>query len=232
MTDNINILIVEDDADINGLLYKILTKEGYRVRQAFSGTEAKMCLDMMEFQIILLDLMLPGMTGEEIIQEVRMKKNMPIIVISAKANEEDMINVLEIGADDFVSKPFNVKELVARVGAQLRRYTKFSSNENKEANILTYKEVQLDKDQVEIKVKGEVIQATAKEFAIMELLMSNPKKVFTRANIFEHVWQDEFLGDDNTVNVHISNIRSKISAIDKENEYIKTVWGIGFKFIE
>lgn len=157
---------------------------------------------------------------------------MPIIVISAKANEEDMINVLEIGADDFVSKPFNVKELVARVGAQLRRYTKFSSNENKEANILTYKEVQLDKDQVEIKVKGEVIQATAKEFAIMELLMSNPKKVFTRANIFEHVWQDEFLGDDNTVNVHISNIRSKISAIDKENEYIKTVWGIGFKFIE
>lgn len=227
---DINILIVEDDTDINGLLYQILPTEGYNVKQAFSGTEAKMCLDIFKFDLVLLDLMLPGMTGEEIIREVRKVKNMPIIVISAKTKQEDIINVLKMGADDFVLKPFNVKEVLARVEAQLRRYTKFSKEE--ESNILRYKELQLDKDLVEIKVKGQIVQATAKEFAIVELLMEHPKKVFTRANIFEHVWNEEFLGDDNTVNVHVSNIRSKISAVDKENEYIKTVWGIGFKLLE
>lgn len=229
---NINILVVEDDADINGLIHRILIKEGYNVRQAFSGTEAKMCLEIQDFQLILLDLMLPGMTGEEIIAEIRKKKEMPIIVISAKTTQEDKINVLKIGADDFVSKPFDVNEVVARVNAQLRRYTEFS-NTNKEDNlVLTYKEITIDKEQMQLCVKGTPVQVTVKEFTIMKLLMGNPKKVFTKANLFEHVWNEEFLGDDNTINVHISNLRSKISALDSENEYIKTVWGIGFKLSE
>ncbi len=230
MAKGLNILVVEDDQDINGLINKILIKNGFNVRQAFSGTEAKLCLDMFDFHLLILDLMLPGMTGEEIIEEVRKKKNMPIIVISAKTSPEDKVKALRLGADDFVTKPFNTLEVVARVEAQLRRYTEFSKVE--ENKTLRYKEIELDKEEVRVEVRGQEIQLTAKEFAILELLMSNPKKVFTKANLFEHVWNEEFFGDDNTVNVHMSNLRNKIAAIDKENDYIKTVWGIGFKLAE
>ena len=226
-----NILVIEDDESINNLIYKVLIKQGYNVRQAFSGTEGKMLLNMYNFQLVLLDLMLPGMTGEEIIGDIRETKNMPIIVISAKTALDDKVNVLKIGADDFVSKPFDIKEILARVEAQLRRYTKFSIGESSK-KMLKYKELILDKEQIEVRVKNERITLTGKEFSILELLMSNPKKVFTRENLFEHVWNDEFLGDDNTVNVHMSNLRSKISSIDKDNEYIKTVWGIGFKLAD
>ena len=220
-----NILVIEDDESINNLIYKILIKQGYNVRQAFSGTEGKMLLNMYNFQLVLLDLMLPGMTGEEIIGNIRETKNMPIIVISAKTALDDKVNVLKMGADDFVSKPFDIKEILARVEAQLRRYTKFSIGENSK-KVLKYKELVLDKEQIEVRVKNERITLTGKEFSILELLMSNPKKVFTRENLFEHVWNDDFFGDDNTVNVHVSNLRSKISSIDKDNEYIKTVWGM------
>ena len=185
MSKELNILVVEDDQDINTLINKILMKNGFNVRQAFSGTEARMCLDMFDFQLVILDLMLPGMTGEEIIEEVRKKKNMPIIVISAKTSSEDKVNALKLGADDFVTKPFDALELVARVEAQLRRYTKFSKAEVKKT--LKYKEIELDMEEVRVAVRGEELQLTAKEFAILELLMSNPKKVFTRANLFEHV---------------------------------------------
>lgn len=229
---NINILVVEDDADINGLIHRILIKEGYNVRQAFSGTEAKMCLDMLDFKLVLLDLMLPGMTGEEVIFEIRKRKKMPIIVISAKTTPEDKINVLKLGADDFVVKPFDVNEVVARVNAQLRRYTEFSNTNEEESLVLAYKEITIDKEQMQLCVKGTPVQVTVKEFTIIDLLITNPKKVFTKANLFEHVWNEEFFGDDNTINVHISNLRSKISALDSENEYIKTVWGIGFKLAE
>lgn len=190
-----------------------------------------MLLNMYNFQLVLLDLMLPGMTGEEIIGNIRETKNMPIIVISAKTALDDKVNVLKMGADDFVSKPFDIKEILARVEAQLRRYTKFSIGENSK-KVLKYKELVLDKEQIEVRVKNERITLTGKEFSILELLMSNPKKVFTRENLFEHVWNDDFFGDDNTVNVHVSNLRSKISSIDKDNEYIKTVWGIGFKLAD
>lgn len=226
-----NILVIEDDESINNLIYKILIKQGYNVRQAFSGTEGKMILNMYNFQLVLLDLMLPGMTGEEIIGNIRETKNMPIIVISAKTALDDKVNVLKMGADDFVSKPFDIKEILARVEAQLRRYTKFSIGENSK-KVLKYKELVLDKEQIEVRVKNERITLTGKEFSILELLMSNPKKVFTRENLFEHVWNDDFFGDDNTVNVHVSNLRSKICSIDKDNEYIKTVWGIGFKLAD
>lgn len=224
------ILVVEDDQDINNLIFKILNKEGYEVVQAFSGSEGRMCLEASDFDLILLDLMLPGMSGEDIIQKIRLSKHMPIIVISAKASQEDKINVLKIGADDFVSKPFDVNEVLARVEAQLRRYKVFQKEDSKEEDkILTYKEIVLDKEKVEVKVKGELITLTAKEYLILKLLMSNSKKVFTRANLFKSVWGEDFLADDNTINVHISNIRSKIHEIDSENEYIKTIWGIGFK---
>lgn len=223
-----NILIVEDDIDINGLLSKILTKEGYNVRQAFSGSEGKMCLEFFEFDIVLLDLMLPGITGEEFIEEIRKIKNTPIMVISAKTTVEDKINVLRLGADDFVTKPFDVQEVLARVEAHLRR-NKIISNKKEENTTLKYKKLIIEPKSREVRVNGEEIQLTSKEFKILELLVSNPKRVFTKGNLFETVWKEEFLGDDNTINVHISNLRNKIGALDSENDYIKTIWGVGFK---
>ncbi|MEG1004544.1 response regulator transcription factor [Clostridium sp.] len=223
------ILIVEDDQDINNLIYNILKKEGFEVIQAFSGSEGRMCIEFYNFDIILIDLMLPGMSGEEIIEKVRTTKYMPIIVISAKTAQIDKVNALKIGADDFITKPFDVGELLARVYAQLRRYKEFPSEKTKDDNILRYKDLQLDLEKLEVKVNGEKISLTAKEITILKLLMSNPTKVFTKANLFESVWKENFLGDDNTINVHMSNIRSKINKVDKENEYIKTIWGIGFK---
>ncbi|WP_102398813.1 response regulator transcription factor [Haloimpatiens massiliensis] len=228
MNDNISILVVEDDVDINNLLCKILTKEGYKVTGAYSGSEGRMCLEKYDFQMVLLDLMLPGVSGEELISYIRRVKTMPIIVISAKLQQDTKIEVLKLGADDFVSKPFDINEVVARVEAQLRRYMIFSNNIEKK-NIVVYKDLVLDKEKIEVTLKGKTIPLTSREFSILELLMTYPNKVFTKANLFQHVWNDEFIGDDNTVNVHISNLRAKISKIDKHTEYIHTVWGIGFK---
>lgn len=223
-----NILIVEDDIDINGLLSRILTKEGYNVRQAFSGSEGKMCLEFFDFDMVLLDLMLPGISGEKFIEEVRKIKNTPIMVISAKTTVEDKINVLRLGADDFITKPFDVQEVLARVEAHLRR-NKIISNKKEENTTLKYKKLILEPKSREVRVNGEELQLTSKEFKILELLVSNPKRVFTKGNLFETVWKEEFLGDDNTINVHISNLRNKIGALDSENDYIKTIWGVGFK---
>lgn len=230
MNSNISILVVEDDWDINGLLCKILEKEGYSVRASYSGTEAKMCVDQYDYDLILLDLMLPGVQGEELISEIRKVKVMPIIVISAKTELYDKVEVLKLGADDYICKPFDINEVLARVEAQLRRYINFSANKN--SNRLTHKNIVLDTESRQVFIKDKEIFLTLREFSILKLLMSNPHKVFTRANLFESVWGDEFMGDDNTVNVHISNLRSKISKIDKDNEYIQTVWAIGFKLKE
>jgi Response regulators consisting of a CheY-like receiver domain and a winged-helix DNA-binding domain len=226
-----NVLVVEDDDDINSLLCNILKKEGYSVRAAYSGSEAKMCLEQYEYDIVLLDLMLPGISGEALIAEVRKIKIMPIIVISAKTEQENKINVLKLGADDFICKPFDIYEVLARVEAQLRRYKEFSVSKQKDSK-LKYKNIILDSEAKAVNVNDKLISLTAIEFTILELLMKNPKKVFTRANIFENVWNDEFLGDDNTINVHISNLRSKIAQADNNIKYIQTVWGIGFKLQE
>lgn len=224
------VLVVEDDADINSLLHDILLKNDYEAVSAYSGTEALLCLKNDEYDIVLLDLMLPGICGEELIKKIRAIRKMPIIVISAKTSVEDRINVLKLGADDFVAKPFDINEVLARVEAQLRRYKEFSSSS--ESNIVTFKNMAINKDSREVSVNGEIINLTVREYSILELLINSPKKVFTRANIFESVWESSFLGDDNTVNVHVSNLRSKIAAKDKVNEYIQTVWGIGFKMKE
>ncbi|MBU3110565.1 response regulator transcription factor [Clostridium lacusfryxellense] len=226
--NNISVLVVEDDIEINNLLCEILSKHGYHVKTAYSGSEAEMCIKQCDFHIILLDLMIPGISGEELISIIRKIKTMPIIVLSAKTSQDTKIEVLKLGADDFMSKPFDVNEILARIEAQLRRYMIFSNKSNDE-NILKYKDLTLNSESVEALVKGENINITPREFHILEMLMLCPNKVFTKANIFETVWNDEFLGDDNTVNVHVSNLRSKIAKIDPYSEYIHTVWGIGYK---
>ncbi|WP_194192320.1 response regulator transcription factor [Clostridium chrysemydis] len=221
-----NILIVEDDIDINGLLYKVLLKNGYDARQAFSGSEGKMCLELYDYDLVLLDLMLPGITGEEFIKQIREIKNTPIIVVSAKNEVFDKVNVLKLGADDFITKPFNIEELLARVEVQIRRSKFNNSLENEK---LKFKNLEIDPSSREVRINGELLSLTLKEFKILELLVKNPKRVFTKANLFERVWEEEFLGDDNTINVHMSNLRNKLSELDSENEYIKTIWGVGFK---
>ena len=228
MNENINILVVEDDVDINNLLCKIIINHGYNVRSAYSGTEGKMCIQHYDFQLVILDLMLPGISGEELITQVREIKTMPIIVVSAKSGQEAKIDVLRLGADDFISKPFDINEVLARVEAKLRRYIIFS-NKDGDKNILMHRELMLNRNTMEVTLKGQAIPLTAREFTILEVLMSYPSKVFTKANLFEHVWEDKYLGDDNTVNVHLSNLRSKLAKIDPDGEYIHTVWGIGFK---
>lgn len=225
---SIPILVVEDDAGINELLCKILQKQGYDARAAFSGSEAVLRLERDEYQLVLLDLMLPGVTGEQLIKLIRQKTTVPIIVISAKNGPETKVEVLVGGADDFISKPFDNNEVLARVEAQLRRYMVFSSAPTRQ-DTLTYKGVTLSRDTRKTFAGGKEIVLTVHEFDILELLMSYPGKVFTKANLFEHVWNDTFLGDDNTLNVHISNLRSKLASADPGNEYIRTVWGIGYK---
>ena len=225
--DICNILVVEDDPDINKLLCRILEGAGYACRPAFSGSEAALWAGQYEYDLVLLDLMLPGLTGEEFIAEMRQKKTMPIIVLSAKAGLEDRVNVLRLGADDFIPKPFDNAEVLARVEAQLRRYKQFSGASGGGA-VLTHGDLTLDQEGVTVPAAGKPVTVTAREFDILTLLMEHPKKVFTREQLYEQVWGGEYMGDDNTVNVHISNLRAKLAKASPA-EYIKTVWGIGFK---
>ena len=221
-----HILVVEDDQDINRLLCRILTDGGYDVRPAFSGSEAVLWAEQYDYDLVLLDLMLPGITGEEFIARMRKKKTMPIIVLSAKAGLEDRVNVLRLGADDFIPKPFDNDEVLARVEAQLRRYKQFSAPGG--GQVLRCGDLELDRGGIRVTAGGKEIPLTAREFEILSLLMSHPRKVFTREQLYESAWGGEYMGDDNTVNVHISNLRSKLSKVS-DQEYIKTVWGIGFK---
>ena len=228
--DICNILVVEDDPDINKLLCRILEGAGYACRPAFSGSEAVLWAEQYEYDLVLLDLMLPGLTGEEFIAQMRRKKTMPILVLSAKAGLEDRVNVLRLGADDFIPKPFDNAEVLARVEAQLRRYRQFSAPAEA-GEVLRLGDLVLDREAVRVTAGGKDVALTAREFEILALLLSHPKKVYTREQLYENVWGGEYMGDDNTVNVHISNLRSKLGKVS-DREYIKTVWGIGFKMNE
>ncbi|MBC1512615.1 response regulator transcription factor [Listeria booriae] len=219
------ILIAEDDNDINHLIYEVLTREGYTVTQAFSGTEAKLHWNNEAFDLLLCDLMLPGMTGEELIAEIIAKQSASIIVISAKNTIMDKVDLLKLGASDYITKPFDIEELLARVEVQLRKTTTEESiNES-----LSWQGLTLSTDRYNAQIDGQDIRLTAREFGILKLLISNPKKVFTKENIFSSVWGETEYIDENTVNVHMSNIRSKLNKAKPDRDYIETVWGIGFK---
>ena len=194
-----NILVVEDDPDINRLLCRVLEGAGYPCRPAFSGSEAVLWAEQYNYDLVLLDLMLPGLTGEEFIAQMRRRKTMPIIVLSAKAGLEDRVNVLRLGADDFIPKPFDNVEVLARVEAQLRRYKQFDREGG--GAVLVHGDLTLDKEGVHVTAAGQTVALTAREFHILTLLMEHPKKVFTREQLYEQVWGGEYFGDDNTVNV-------------------------------
>lgn len=221
------ILIVEDDVNISGLLKEALGKEGYACTQAFSGTEAQLLLDSHAYSVVLLDLMLPGISGEEVLKEVRKKGKTPVIVLTAKDTIDDKVGFLRNGADDYVTKPFDVKEIAARVEVQIRRMEEAGGGIRQKE--LQYQEMTLDKEHFTVRVDGmEIERITRQEFSILELLLRHPKKVFSKEEIFEYAWNEPYMGETKTLDVHISNIRKKIKAVSKK-EYIETVWGIGYR---
>lgn len=218
------ILIVEDDQNINALLKEALTREGYTCEQAFSGTEAGLLLQQRTYRLVLLDLMLPGITGEEVLKEIRTKGNLPVIVLTAKDNLDEKLSLLTGGADDYITKPFAIKEVIARVQIQLRHAGQEPENE-----LLSHRDMVLDKTTHQVRIaEKDLPKITKQEFAILELLLKNPKQVFSKEDIFEYAWEEPYIGETKTLDVHISNIRKKIKAITGE-EYIETVWGIGYR---
>lgn len=223
------ILIVEDDNEINHMLTELLQGNGYAVKSAYSGTEALLYLEKQMPQAVILDLMLPGMMGEELLSEIKkINPDIAVIVSSAKDEVRTRVELLRAGADDYVIKPFDTEELLARLEAALRRCSKGAKQEGQNKT-LTFKDIVIDTEQYRVTVSGQEISLTRREYLILELLISNPNKVFTKNNIYESVWNEEFVGEDNAVNVHISNIRQKLARANGKETYIQTVWGIGFK---
>lgn len=219
------ILIIEDDSAIHSLIKEALELQGFKTLSAYSGTEGKLLFKQNEADLILLDLMLPGMNGEEFLQEIRHTSSIPVMVISAKNDQTSKLELLTNGADDYITKPFDVKELLARIHIQLRHATKASVSHMKEIH---YKNISVNLDTREVKINGQILRLTGREYAILLLFLENPQKVFSRANIYESVWKEPFFDSDKTINMHISNLRNKLNSDD--TNYIKTVWGIGFKF--
>ncbi|WP_431803221.1 response regulator transcription factor [Halobacillus andaensis] len=223
MNDATNILVIEDDNDINRLLCNIIIKNGYTPKAAYSGTEAVLYLERQNWDMILLDLMLPGLTGEEILTKLN---NVPVIIISAKQETQTKVDTLRAGADDYITKPFDVDEVSARIDSCLRRYQQMDVQASQQ---LVHKNLVVDVDLKTVTANGKTLKLTMREYNILLLLISSPRKVFTKANLFESVWNEKFYGDDNTINVHMSNLRSKLLKADPEEEYIETVWGMGYK---
>lgn len=216
-----SILIIEDDPNINNMVCEYLQENGYQCTQAFSGSEGALRFTMEHYDLILLDLMLPGQSGEELIRTFAGK--LPVIVISAKNELESKVELLTAGANDYICKPFDLRELLVRIQVQLRTTQSFA-----EQNTLYYKEWTLNPDTQEMLVSGKPIEFTRHEFQILELLCKHPKKVFTKQLIYEYAWGEEYFIEDKTINVHISNIRSKLKPTGTDT-YIQTVWGMGFK---
>lgn len=219
------ILIVEDDNDINALVKETLCNAGHECIQAYSGTEGLLYAKSKEFSLAVLDLMLPGISGEELLKEIKKLKSIPVIIMSAKDSIDTKIELLDSGAEDYITKPFDLKELTARVSVQLRR---FSPENILVQEKLIFEELSLDTASMTVSVNDNALDLTRHEYKIMELLIKNPDKVFSKQAIYDYAWEDYYIGEDKTINVHISNIRKKLKSYS-DKEYIETVWGIGFK---
>lgn len=223
------ILIAEDDNDINRMLTELLCLNGYSTVSAFSGTETLLHIKDRPPEAVILDLMLPGMSGEEVL--VKIKEESPrtaVIVASAREDTTTRISLLKAGADDYLVKPFDTGELLARLEAVLRR-SRAQEGDTPQKQALRYKDITMYPADFSAFAGEQELSLTRREYLILELLMKNPGKVFTKSNIYESVWNEEFLGEDNAVNVHISNIRQKLARVRPGESYIQTVWGIGFK---
>ncbi len=217
-----SILIIEDDTSINNMLEYLLKNHGYEVKQAFSGTEGLLILDD-SIDLVLLDLMLPGKTGEEIIREIKKRSNLPVIVMSAIDAMDKKLNLFALGADDYVTKPFNNDELLARIKVHLKKANK------EESKILSYKDIILDLNTYQVTCNKQEISLPKHEFLLLKALMENKNQVLTKSNLFSIVWDTSESADDNTLNVHISKLRNKLKECNPNEEYIETIWSIGYR---
>lgn len=224
------ILLVEDDANISEMVSDYLINEGFDVKVAFDGGEALQMFESDTFSLVLLDWMIPKLDGMGVMKRIREKSLTPIMIVSAKDSDGDKAMGLGFGADDYLTKPFSLVELSARIKANIRRATKYIVAEEKTSpQIIKVRELEIDLEKYEVRKNGQVIKLTSKEFEILKLFATNKNRVYTKAQLYQAVWQDEYYGDDNVINVHIRRLREKIEDDTSNPTYIKTLWGIGYK---
>ena len=224
------ILLVEDEKEISLMVKNYLTKEGYIVDTAFNGEEGLFQFRRKDYSLVILDIMMPKMDGIELIKRIREKSNVPAIILSAKDGEIDKALGLGFGADDYVAKPFSMVELSARVKAAIRRATEYSNEEVKQNKVIKVDDLIIDINNYSVKRGDEDLKLTNKEFEIFKLFLTNPNIVFTKEQIYRQVWEDDFMGDDNIINVHIRRLREKVERDPSKPKHIKTLWGIGYKY--
>lgn len=226
-----SILVCDDDKEIVNAIEIYLEKEGYKIYKAYNGKEALDIINKVEVHLVILDIMMPELDGISVAENIRKDKAIPIIMLSAKSEDYDKIKGLNVGADDYVTKPFNPMELIARVNSQMRRYTMLGSISKKEEDKNIYKSGELIIDDIkkEVSVDGKNIKLTPTEYNILKFLTKNKGRVFSISQIYENVWEEESYGAENIIAVHIRHIREKIEINPREPKYLKVIWGIGYK---
>lgn len=231
---NSTVLLIEDDLSIGEMVVDYLSGEGFHVIHALNGEEALEMFSRQAYDLILLDLMLPKLNGMDFLRIVREISHVPILILSAKGGESDKAIGLGFGADDYIAKPFSMIELSARVKAAIRRATHYADQiqQEKQSRVIRVHELSMDMDNLIVSKNGVEIKLTAKELQILQLFLNHPKKVFTKQQIFHSVWKDDYFGDENVINVHMSRLREKIEDEPSTPQYIKTLWGIGYRLGE
>ncbi|AGX43066.1 response regulator transcription factor [Clostridium saccharobutylicum] len=222
------ILIVEDNKDLNILLSNIIKEAGYLTKSLYDGLDVIKEFKENKYDMVILDIMLPYKSGDMILKEIRKDYDVPVIIISAKDLTGTKVYMLKNGADDYITKPFDIDEVIARIETNLRRY----KNSKTVNEMLYYKDIKLDTKLKRVIVDKNEVNLTVKEYHILELLMKNQERVYSKANLYEIIWESEFLGDDKTIKTHISRLRNKLKEANKDEEYIETVWGIGYRLIK
>lgn len=225
-----HILLVEDDEAIREMVENYLTMEGFKVTTAINGEEALQNCLQNTFDLVILDIMIPKLNGLEVLKIIREQAALPIIIMSAKDSDVDKALGLGLGADDYIAKPFSMLEFSARVKAVIRRATKYSSQAEQKQEVLEIDNLKIDIVNFSIAKSGQEIKLTSKEFSILKLFVTNRHRVFTKEQIYQMIWKDAYYGDENIINVHIRRLREKIEDDPSNPQYIKTLWGIGYKF--
>lgn len=223
------ILVCDDDKEIVEAISIYLKQEGYDIVPAYNGKEALKQMKEQEIHLVILDIMMPELDGIHALLKLREESSIPVILLSAKSEDVDKILGLNVGADDYVTKPFNPLELVARVKSQLRRYTQLGGMEQANDALLVNGAITMDREQKQVMVDGELVKLTPTEFKILQLLMENVGTVFSSAQIYERIWEEDAYATDNIVSVHIRRIREKIEIDPKNPDYVKVMWGVGYR---